>query len=352
MTLGPLSPLRLCALICSVSILASSSVAASARSDSRPDSRPQTKKSVSRRAPIFVFYDDEFWWNLHHFLYVLGRAENKTRDSLRDAVKGAPAEQQQGFAKLTANEQSDWKEIVSQYAAGPGKKSVFDDPLPAASAVLARASNAKKISDATIDPSLTKLLERAAPIYRKAWWPRHRAANKAWRSEIQKLLKQHGTRVLNFISNAYQLEWAAAGHPVHIAAYCNWAGAYSITGGLLCVSSLSESNHGPTGLESVFHEGMHQWDNLVDAALRKQAPGADQRMLDQLSHALVFFTAGDAVRRVIPEHTPHADKDGVWQRGMLREKDALSEIWKPYLDGRGTRDEAFAQLIKRLGGGQ
>ena len=25
----------------------------------------------------------------------------------------------------------------------------------------------------------------------------------------------------------------------------------------------------------------------------------------------------------------------------------LEEIWKPYLDGRGTRDEAFADLIKR-----
>jgi hypothetical protein len=116
------------------------------------------------------------------------------------------------------------------------------------------------------------------------------------------------------------------------------------------VSSLYEANHGTNGLETVFHEGMHQWDELADAALKQQSPQTDQRVLDKLSHALIFFTAGDAVRRVIPEHVPYADKSGVWQRGMTRERDVLNEIWKPYLDGRGTRDEAFAELIKRLSG--
>jgi hypothetical protein len=28
-------------------------------------------------------------------------------------------------------------------------------------------------------------------------------------------------------------------------------------------------------------------------------------------------------------------------------KAALEELWQPYLDGRGTRDDAFAELIKR-----
>src|SRR5215211_8316063 len=72
--------------------------------------RPQSSKPpvVNRSSPIFIFYDDEFWLNLHHFLYVLGRAENKTRDSSRAAVSGAPADQQQGIASLTAKEQALW----------------------------------------------------------------------------------------------------------------------------------------------------------------------------------------------------------------------------------------------------
>lgn len=34
--------------------------------------------------------------NRHHFLYVLGRAENKARDSSRTAVVNAPKDQEQG----------------------------------------------------------------------------------------------------------------------------------------------------------------------------------------------------------------------------------------------------------------
>lgn len=55
---------------------------------------------------IFVIHNDEFWLNLHHFLYVLGRAENKTRDSSRTAVVNAPKDQEQGFAKLSETERS------------------------------------------------------------------------------------------------------------------------------------------------------------------------------------------------------------------------------------------------------
>ena len=39
--------------------------------------------------PIFRFESDGFWLNLHHFLYVLGRAEAKIADAKREAVAGA-----------------------------------------------------------------------------------------------------------------------------------------------------------------------------------------------------------------------------------------------------------------------
>jgi hypothetical protein len=37
----------------------------------------------------------------------------------------------------------------------------------------------------------------------------------------------------------------------------------------------------------------------------------------------------------------------VWQRGFQRFKIPLEETWKPYLDGRGTRDEALAALVAK-----
>ena len=62
---------------------------------------------------------------------------------------------------------------------------------------------------------------------------------------------------------------------------------------------------------------------------------------------MIFFTAGEAVRHVYPDHVPYAEKFGVWGRGMTQFKTPLEEVWKPYLDGHGTRDDALAELVKR-----
>lgn len=311
----------------------------------------QLRSSFQKQSgnPIFGFHTDEFWLNLHHFLYVLGRAENKTRDASRAAVANAPADQEQGLARLTAAEQAIWREAVSSYAKELSKKDlVFDDLLPGITNALAQAGAGESLAGVAVDPSTAAILQRVAPIYRKTWWPTHREANHKWQSEIQSLVDRHGATVLAFITNAYKMEWPATGFAVHISAYSNWAGAYSTTGNLLVLSSLYEQIRGLYGLETIFHEGMHQWDDPVLAALQKQAQKVNQVVPNNLSHALIFFTAGEAIRRVAPEHVPYADKFGVWQRGWGQFKPVLESVWKPYLDGHGTRDEAFAELIRRL----
>jgi hypothetical protein len=302
------------------------------------------------RVTIFVFHTDEFWLNLHHFLYVLGRAVNKTPDVTREAVVEAPGDQERGLKKLSLNEQTIWREAVASYAAGLSKKDlIFDDPLPALTIALARAGDAKSLTGSEVDPAVVTILQGAAPIYRKVWWKKHHDANQNWTKAVQVLVDRHGPAVLAFITNAYKLPWPPAGFPVHVSGYSNWAGAYSTSGDLLVLSSLATANQGNYGLESIFHEGMHQWDDQVQDALREQATKVNKVAPRNLSHALIFFTAGEAVRRVAPEHVPYAEKFGVWQRGMGPFKTALEEVWKPYLDGRGTRDEAFAELIKRTG---
>ena len=305
------------------------------------------KSADQKTHPIFIFHTDEFWLNLNHFLYVLGRAENKTTDAIREAVVRAPADQDQGFAKLSANEQSTWREIVTSYANGFSKKDlIFDESAASITSALAGAGDAKSLQGVTVDPALAALLERAAPIYRKAWWTDQRKSNRAWKTMIEPLLAQYGVPLLKFITNAYKLEWPAAGFPVHLSGYSNWAGAYSTTGSLLVVSSLAKDTTGALGLETIFHEGMHQWDEPVQLALREQVRQQHKRIPPNLSHALIFYTAGDAVRRIVPGHVPYAEKFGLWQRGIGVYKDAIEKAWKPYLDGQGTRDEAFAALIK------
>ncbi len=308
----------------------------------------QRASTDERKGPIFVFHTDEFWLNLHHFLYVLGRAENRERDTARAAVAGAPADQERGFTKLSEKEKTIWREAVASYAAGVSKKDVvFDAPLPAVAAALARAGDSKKLMAAEIDPAIATILERAAPIYRKAWWKQHRDANRSWQKSIQALVDQHGASVLSFITNAYKMEWPEAGFPVHVSGYTNWAGAYSTTGNLLVMASQNPELQGLYGFETAFHEAMHQWDEQIFEALRQQAIKANKFFPRGVSHSMIFFTAGEAVRRVVPSHVPYADKFGVWQRGLAPMKTALEETWKPYLDGRGTREEAFTALVVR-----
>jgi hypothetical protein len=85
-------------------------------------------------SPIFRFQTDEFCLNLHHFLYVLGRAEAKATDASREAVAAAPADSERRLASLTPEERQGWRDAVAFYAAGPSRKdAIFDAPLPAIS---------------------------------------------------------------------------------------------------------------------------------------------------------------------------------------------------------------------------
>src|ERR1017187_3694249 len=67
---------------------------------------------TSAGKPLFTFRST-LWVNLHHFLYVLGRARSDTQDSRR-AVVNAPADTQ-GFESLCATERETWDRAIACY---------------------------------------------------------------------------------------------------------------------------------------------------------------------------------------------------------------------------------------------
>lgn len=294
-------------------------------------------------APIFRFETGEFWVNLHHFLYVLGRHEAGEADAAREAVAGAPADADAGLAGLTRDEQRRWRQAVSAYAKGLSRMdAVFDESLPALVHRLAAAGDVETLADAGVEPGVRAILEAAAPIYRKAWWPAHQEANVAWVRGVTPLVEAHGRAVLAYITRAYELPWPAGGYPVHVAAYTNWAGAYSTTGDLLLMGSRSAGNTGLYGLEIAFHEAMHQWDDAIWEALLEQARRQGIRISRGVTHAMIFYTAGAAVRAAVPSHVPYAEAFGLWTRGIARFRPALDSSWQPWLAGAGTRSGALA----------
>lgn len=298
--------------------------------------------------PIFT-YQSGFWLNLHHFLYVLGRAEAQAPDSTRRAVAGAPDDEAQGLARATDVERRVWREVVAAYAQGPSRRDpVFDRDLIAAGQALAAAGNAPSLEGAGVARELSALVERAAPIYRRLWWAAHDRANLARWQELQPLLALHGDEVLAYVLRVYEEPWPDEGYPLQFAAWVNWAGAFSTGDRHLVVSSLDEGTRGAQGLEILFHEAMHQWDRQVQARLDAAAAAAGKQITGPLSHAMIFHTAGEAVRAAIPDHQTYAEVNGIWARGMGAFKGILDEAWKPYLDGAGTLDEAVRAIVVRL----
>jgi hypothetical protein len=295
--------------------------------------------------PIFRFETDGFWLNLHHFLYVLGRVEARMPDITREAVAGAPADEAQGLKALSESERQAWRQSVAVYAQGLSKlDTVFDRALYDVTNAVRRASPDRGAGSLQIDVSVAGALDRAAPIYRKAWWPRHREANRRWLQSMQEPLKKLGPPLIAYVTRAYQEPWMAGGFPVNISGWTNWAGAYSTYDSLLVIATLNPGNQGLPGFEIMFHEAMHQWDEEIDARLLKIARANKLKFNDLLSHAMIFYTTGEAMKTVVPSHVPYAELAGIWKGRMGVFKPALDAHWKPYLEGKTTLDEALLRL--------
>lgn len=299
-------------------------------------------------SPIFRVETDGFWLNLHHFLYVLGRVEAKMPDIKRDAVARAPEDEAAGLATLTEADRRIWREAVSVYAGGLSRlDAVFDASLVEVTNQLKRAPADQPASTRKIDPVVAAALDRAAPIYRRAWWPAHRDGNREWLESIRAPLAQYGPEVLAYLTRAYQEPWTKDGYPVNVSAWSNWAGAYSTSFSLLVVSSRTPGVRGPLGLEATFHEAMHQWDDAMQARLRRVAAANKiGKVNDLLSHAMIFYTTGEAMRAVLPQHVSYAETAGIWKGRMGTFKPALDTHWKPYLDGKTTLDAALLALLQ------
>ena len=298
--------------------------------------------------PIFRFEADGFWLNLHHFLYVLGRAQNGAPDAKRSAVEKAPGDQVEGLKGLNDADRKAWADAVTFYADGLSKQdAVFDrDLIDVTNAMRVPPTAMSKALK--VDAALVATLERAAPIYRRVWWPRHQKANNDRVRVFAGYLGEHGDQVLAYITKAYQERWPKGGYPINMSGYTNWSGAYSTSGGLIVISSLDQGTSGTLGLESMFHEAMHQWDQpmlarLVRLSKEHQTPPPR----DGITHALIWYTAAEAVRSVIPGHVGYAETLGMWRlKGVGSFKAGLDAHWKPYLEGKSTLDAALVGLLK------
>lgn len=287
-----------------------------------------------------------FWNNLHHFLYVLGRDRNGTPDRTRDAVVNAPKDLD-GFAARSDAERATWNAAIDFYAGGLSKKdAVFDEDLFTVTKILASAPDDVDLTTLKLDPRLVAVLQKAAPVYRAVWWARHSGRNTERQKEYQELIDKYGRRAVARLTSLYGTTWPSRPRIIDLVAYANWAGAYSTSGPLIEVASVYENTGGAIGLEILLHESSHQWDEEILRRVSAIAARQQKKVPDTLTHALIWYTSGTVVSELVPGHVPYAEKYALWNRGGLTElKPLLDKHWRPYLQGKGTFDEAIAAFF-------
>jgi len=297
---------------------------------------------------LFAFRSG-FWVNLHHFLYVLGRARLGMADSRRAAVVKAPADLE-GLSARSDDERAIWDEVVHFYAGElAAKDAIFDAALVATTRKLADAPDGADVATLGLDAQLAGTLRLAAPVYRAVWWPRHSRTNEARIEQLQGLIDKHGAVLVKRLTSLYGTQWPAEPRTIDITAYANWAGAYSTDAQLIVVSSTDEATAGMLGLETLLHESAHQWDAEVERRLAAIAAKQGKPLPSLLSHALIFYTSGELVGEAVPGHVPYAVKAGLWnQQGLGAFKPWLDQYWRPYIRGTGTFEDAAGAMIANV----
>jgi hypothetical protein len=275
---------------------------------------------------LFDFHSG-FWLNLHHFLF-----EQASAGTPPDAV--APT----------------WDAAVDYY-----RKQVIPHDLLSDEAALVNQRLSLLESgdwrDEGISTELASILQAAAPLYRERWWPEHDRGNRAWIAAAGPLISAHGEALKNEFIRIYGTPWPAEPIRTDVAEYTNWAGAYTtLDPAHITISSTNPAYRGAAALEMVFHEASHALVGNLSNTLDTEARAQNKLYRrNDFWHAILFYTAGEMVRRRMESYVPYADKNGLYTRVWQGLPEILNRDWKPYLDGEIDSTTAVRRLVQTYG---
>jgi hypothetical protein len=120
------------------------------------------------------------------------------------------------------------------------------------------------------------------------------------------------------------------------------------------ISTADPANQGEAALEIVFHETSHGMMGKVMQVMRAAETDVNAHRTAAFHpgsawHAVLFYTAGELVKKQIPGYTPYADKNGLWIRAWPSPDRALIEQdWKPHMDDAIPLQRSLTKLMSDL----
>jgi hypothetical protein len=316
--------------------------------------RPACQPVATER---FALYSDP-WVNLHHFLYQWARAgvepgPGDTRHPVAVAERGE-------LARLDAAEREAWERAVGHYGEHFVARSLtFDRELVGLKSRLLEVGCGGPEALAALPEPAGEMLAAAMPVYRRHWWPRHDAVNRAWIADLAARLREIEAATTARLAAAYGGSWPEGPMRVDASVYANHAGAYTTDRPDHVMLVCTEPLHQDWGaVEALLHEAGHSLalEQGVHASLESAfaAAGAGEPPRG-LWHVLLFVTPHELLRQRLAEQgadlgPSYAHRAGIYDRNEVWDgyREALEAEWVPYLRGEREREEALAALTRAV----
>jgi hypothetical protein len=303
------------------------------------------------QTPHFAFHSD-FDTNLNDALIAAGVARKDKKSEIFHAGPEASC-----FDSLPAATRTAWDDAVDYYAKTISPVDWTAPPQSLLRLELVGFGAADRRANATTFVRTARsYLASAAPAYRACRWTAQDEHNRRWIQELQPRLARHEQRIAARLVQLYGTTWRVLPVLVDVVETVNWSGANTAwsdsgQGHVL----ISREPGGDAALEILFHEASHVLMDRaapVRRALEEAARAADVRLPSDLWHVVLFFTTGEAVRRVLDAEAPSGYTPALYEifgRGSWVEyRQALEREWRPYVDGERSLGEAARSLVASL----
>jgi hypothetical protein len=283
---------------------------------------------AAQQKPLFSFHSNA-WLNLHHYV--------------RSNARGGPAS-----TGLTDEERAVWAGGVEFYKPYVPRDLDADEGMVAIKTALRGAEGKTSLDGIAIDAALKATLERLMPIYRKRWWPEHDRANREWTVAMQPLVDRHGLALSQALARAYGVSWPRDPIPVDLTVTAGASGAYGTSEPSAHITMSPSTFRSYVALEMLFHESTHGIVPLYQ--LVSQAAATQKvNVPPQLSHAVLFYTAGELTVRELKargiDYTAWADANFYTTMCGAGCRDKMVEHWGPRLDGKRSIPDALSALV-------
>ena len=289
-------------------------------------------------------FHSDFLMNLHHALYGAAWARRPEAGTLRALAGALPAPLD---ADVSSEERTAWNAAIEYYDRNVASRDLlFDSGLRQVKAALVSGD----LSSRGVPADLRSTLERAAPVYRKYFWPAHDRTNRAWIEKTMESVRAIGPDVIPRLTKLYEMPWFTSRVRIDVVWVGNRQGGYTTTGPTHVVISSGDPNTtGWSAAEIVFHEVSH---SLIAPIERRLAAALGERVREHgiLWHVVQFYVTGEVVRSVLAargvEYTPYVNRlfDRVW--GRYRKP--VEENWRPYVEGKVTLEKAIEGTVAAL----